>query len=106
MNFKVRGERSLCLQTAWNSLGMAEEYHGYICAEPRYKPRNFQVQGKGAAHSTVPFSVSLCCVAIASCRFRTASKFSSLLFIITFTQFSTTPENVRNPMLNLGVPDQ
>jgi len=80
---------------------MAEEYHGYLCAEPRVKPLNFRIRDRDADQSTVPFSVFLCCDPIPSSHFKTASKFSSLLFIVTFTQFSTTPESVRHRLLKL-----
>ena len=78
---------------------MAEENHGYLCAVQKVKPRTFQTRDQGADHSTFPFYVFMCCDPIASCRFKTASKFSSLVFIITFTQFSATPESVRNRLL-------
>jgi len=80
---------------------MTEEYHGYRCGEPRVKPLNFQIRDRDADHSRVTFSVFLCCDPIPSCRFKTASTFSSPLFIITFTQFQTTPESVRHLLLKL-----
>jgi len=82
---------------------MAEKYHGYLYAEPRFKPRTFQIRGKDADHLTVPFFVSLCCDAIASCHFKTASKFSSLLFIITFIQFFNYTWKSQKPSVKIYV---
>ena len=85
------------MEFTWNGWGIPRVS---LCrTEPRFKTRTFEIRSKDADYSTVPFSVSLCCDAIASSRFKTESKFSSVLFIVTSSQFLTTPESVRNRLL-------